>query len=129
MATKKKPSEPFEPFKFVPAPFDEALLNLTVDALKTQLTLTSALSESLKPTWHNALEKAATNLRTVPSRLVDGRLVVASDSGNVYAANRDSCQCTAFLERGNELGCWHRAAFVIVDRYNQVNTVLNRPVI
>jgi len=121
MTTKKTT----KPFKFIPATFDGALFDVVVGALKKQLTETTLLPEDQKPTWQNALEKASEKLLIVPSRMVDGRLVLASDSGNVYAANRDNCQCTAFVEQGDHLGCWHRAAFVIVNRYQQTEAILN----
>lgn len=107
--------------KFIPALFNLTLLLLVVDALKQQ-----APNES----WQNAAAKAYEKLKLVPSRLVDNRLIVASDSGNVYAANLESCQCAAFLNSDPlAVGCWHRAAFAIVKRYNEVTAALDRPVV
>lgn len=79
--------------------------------------------------WQNAIKKAAENLPVVSWRIVDGRLVVASPSGQVYSANRKNCQCAAFvkpIEAGAQpKACWHRAGFVIATKLAEVEGVLN----
>ncbi len=90
---------------------DERKLNQVVEAALSKVKGDSR--------WTNAIlrgEKLLTGNN--PYLHFDGtRLLVLSDSGQVYTAN-GSCQCAAFKESNP---CKHRAAFGLLKRYYEVN--------
>ena len=71
------------------------------------------------PRWLHAIDRAVTELARNPYlERQDGRLLIGSTSGQVYAAN-GACQCAAYA---NGQPCWHRAASRLVRRHDAVHT-------
>jgi len=68
--------------------------------------------------WQNAIRRAAEMIQT--NRLMHwtgSALLIWSDSGKIYEAS-EVCQCRAFIEHQP---CKHRAAYRLVQRYNETS--------
>ena len=77
------------------------------------------------PRWIKAIERALAEIDTNPYlEWQDGHLLIASPSGQVYAAN-GVCQCEAFA---HGQACWHRAAARLVRRYHEAEAAGRRQV-
>lgn len=74
--------------------------------------------------WQTAIERAVEMIWTdTCMHWTEGRLLIFSDSGRLYEVSRDTCRnqqglCPAFA---NGHPCKHRAAYRIVELYNQLS--------
>lgn len=90
---------------------------LTLDTAKLTQVVTRAKADAAQhPRWITAISRAARELESNPYiEVQDDHLLIASPSGNLYAAN-GICQCVAFQ---HNQPCWHRAAGRLVRRYQE----------
>ena len=87
------------------------------DSILAEVVATAKASASAYPRWIKAIDKAAVELATNPYiAMVDGDLIIASESGAVYHVNGVcDCQAGSFGQP-----CYHRAAKRLLKRYNEV---------
>jgi hypothetical protein len=90
-------------------------MNLNYEKLKE--VVSDALTKvSNNRRWQTTIAKAEKQIESNPFVHFDGsRLIVLSDSGKIYEVE-NGCQCKAFA---SGYPCWHRAAWRIMQRYNQ----------
>lgn len=92
-------------------------MNLNTETLQRVCGDALAAAEKM-PRWQNAIKKAEQQLLENPLiSEVDGLLLIASESGQIYNVGT-TCECQAYQ---NGKPCWHRAAWRLVQRYNQAN--------
>ena len=67
--------------------------------------------------WETAIAKAKQQIETNPYlHFADGKLLMLSDSNEIYEVTARECQCRAFR---NGQPCKHRAAYRLIERYNE----------
>lgn len=68
--------------------------------------------------WHKALRRAARMIEAdALMHWTGATLLIWSESGKVYEASSDGCQCRAFAEG---FPCKHRAAYKLIKRLNEI---------
>lgn len=111
-------------------PISQPLMSVVADAEINRVLAETETPQPVKDSKMRAIRKAQQKLVTCQHRVVDGQLIVVSDSGALYAATADKCQCKAYTEPVR-LGhrakpCWHRAGRNLMVCYHEAVAVIYR---
>ncbi len=91
---------------------------IEIGASELEQIVGAELARAKSSRWQTAIVRAARMIEAgTPMHWIGTTLLVWSDSGELYEATDDVCQCKAFNEG---FPCKHRAAYKLVKRMNEV---------
>lgn len=91
---------------------------IEIGASELEQIVEAELAQAKSRHWQTAIARAAQMIEAdTPMHWTGQTLLVWGDSGELYEATGDVCQCKAFDE---SFPCKHRAAYKLVKRMNEI---------